>query len=90
MKRIIGERGSGKTKQLMEYARKEDAIFVCYNPYAMHQKALDYGITGLTFIDYTEWKMRMAEHREEKYVVDELDRLLNRYGVLGYTSNAEE
>lgn len=86
MKRIIGERGTGKTRQLMEYAQKVNAIFVCYNPYAMHQKALEYGITGLTFIDYAEWKMRMKEDREEKYVVDELDRLLNRYNLVGYTA----
>ena len=37
--KIIGEPGSGKTKQLMEICAKEKATFVCRKPEAMEVKA---------------------------------------------------
>lgn len=47
MFRIIGNRCTGKTYQLMQYAKDNDAIFVCSNPRSMRIKAEQYGIIGL-------------------------------------------
>lgn len=37
MFRIIGNRCTGKTYQLMQYAKDNDAIFVCSNPRSMRE-----------------------------------------------------
>lgn len=86
MEIIKGVRDSGKTKRLMEYAKVEDAIVCCYNPYAKSQKAKEYGIVGLTFINFKEMFIRMTERRNEKYVIDDLDRLLSQANVIGYST----
>jgi hypothetical protein len=55
MYRIIEGRGTGKTRRLMEEAKKCQGTIVCYNPKAMEEKAKAYGIVGVTFIGYTEF-----------------------------------
>ncbi len=55
MFRIIGNRCTGKTYQLMQYAKDNDAIFVCSNPRSMRIKAEQYGIIGLNCISYSEF-----------------------------------
>lgn len=47
MHRIIEEIGTGKTRRLMEIAKAEDAIFVCFNPYGMRQKAERYMVLSV-------------------------------------------
>jgi len=39
MIRIINDRSTGKTSQLMLWAKEYDATFVCSNPKAMEYKA---------------------------------------------------
>ena len=50
MIRIIDERGTGKTSQLMLWAKEYDATFICANPKAMKYKAKIYGIEGIEFM----------------------------------------
>ena len=47
MYRIIDNKSSGKTHQLMEIAKANHAVFVCSNPRAMEAKAHAYGIVGI-------------------------------------------
>lgn len=95
MYRVMGGRGTGKTRKLMEIAKKEGAIFVCSNPYSMEQKAKNYGIIGLTFMGYSEFLKRTLGVKEQvKYVVDELEifipHTMNTYNTLvGYSLSEE-
>lgn len=51
---VIGANGSGKTRKMLEEAKKSDAIVVCKHPLHMQSKANSYGIYGLKFIGYEE------------------------------------
>ena len=53
-KYIIGENSSGKTRKMLEEAKKNNAVVVCKNPYSMESKANNYGIFGLKFVRYEE------------------------------------
>lgn len=67
---IIGENSSGKTRKMLEEAKKNNAIVVCKNPLHMQSKANSYGIYGLKFIGYAE--MGIGVFSDEKFAVDEL------------------
>lgn len=92
MERIISGRGTGKTRQLMELAKAENAIFICYNPYAMEQKANNYGITGLIFISYAQF-LSQPKRVGDKFVIDELESFVSCISPLntfiGYTQSEE-
>lgn len=72
MYRIIDGRGTGKTSRLMLLAKANDAIFVCSNPKAMEQKAHAYGVTGITFMSYTDFILT-TRGRTCKFIIDELE-----------------
>ncbi len=55
MIRIIDDRSTGKTSQLMLLAKEYDATFVCSNPKAMEYKAQKYGIEGIEFKSYEKF-----------------------------------
>lgn len=93
MLRIIDGRGTGKTKKLMEYAKENNALFVCGNPHAMEEKARAYGILGLKFMGYTEFLNNGRGYKED-FVVDEIE-LLVRYtspfhNLIGYTLSEDD
>lgn len=69
-KYIIGGNSSGKTRKMLEEAKRSGAIVVCKNPYAMEAKAKSYGIYGLKFLMYEEVNSDMIQG--EKVAVDEL------------------
>ena len=77
---IIGCNSSGKTRKMLEEAKKSGAVVVCKYPLHMQDKANSYGIYGLKFISYEEMNMGVLE--EDKIAVDELDEFFkNRFGV---------
>ena len=79
-KYIIGENSSGKTRKMLEEAKKSNAVVVCKNPLHMHNKANSYGIYGLKFISYEEMNMGILE--EDKIAIDELSEFFKfRFGV---------
>lgn len=89
MYRIIDSKASGKTRQLMEIAKENKAIFVCSNPRAMEAKAHAYGIVGVEFIDYFTFLDDKGKE-PANYVVDEIEMLLHymfgmNRNLTGYT-----
>ena len=91
MYRIIDNRGSGKTSRLMLLAKETNSIIACVNPYAMREKAHEYGITGLTFISYEE--LLTQSWTDYNIMIDEIE-LFVKYqlsGILkGYTLSNED
>jgi hypothetical protein len=49
---ISGEKGTGKTRALLEKAKAEGGIIVCENPDKMRERAYKYGIVGLDIVAY--------------------------------------
>ena len=89
MYRIIDSKASGKTRQLMEIAKENKAIFVCSNPRAMEAIAHAYGIVGVEFIDYFTFLDDKGKE-PANYVVDEIEMLLHymfgmNRNLTGYT-----
>ena len=79
-KYIIGENSSGKTRKMLEEAKKNGSIVVCKHPLHMQNKANSYGIYGLKFVSYEEMNMGVVDG--EKIAVDELGEFFNcRFGV---------
>lgn len=93
MIRIIDERGTGKTSQLMLIAKENNAIFVCSNPSAMKAKARAYGIDGIDFVSYSDF-IHSYDPDIQSYVVDELEEFINSIfssgpQLIGYTLSKE-
>ena len=88
MHQIIGNRGSGKTYQLMELAKKNNGVFVCSNPTAMKEKSLAYGLTGFDIISYNDFLLN-DEFDGRNYFIDEMETFLRRFvgdkNVKGYS-----
>ena len=70
MYRIIGNRGSGKTSNLMLLAKETNSAIACKNPSAMNHKAHAYGITGIDFISYSTL---LNNEYEGNVMIDEIE-----------------
>lgn len=74
---IVGQASSGKTRELLEYAKETNAVVVCANPEAMRVKAQNYGLYRMEFYGYDE----IQDLREGRnIVVDELGDFF-KYGL---------
>lgn len=90
MIRIIDDRSTGKTSQLMLWAKEYNATFVCSNPKAMEYKAQKYGIEGIEFISYEKFSTIL--NHEKNYVIDEMENFIkSAFGnsLIGYTLSIE-
>lgn len=67
---IIGENSSGKTRKMLEEAKKSNAVVVCKHPLHMQSKANSYGIYGLKFVGYEEMDTDIV--CGDKIAIDEL------------------
>ena len=88
-KYIVRGNSSGKTKELLMFAKENGLLVICRDAAAMERKAQAYGIYGLGFISYEDFasiSFSKENHYgaiEEDYVVDEIESLLN------YTTNGK-
>ena len=79
-KYIIGENSSGKTRKMLEEAKKSGATVICKHPLHMQSKANSYGIYGLNFISYEEFLR--SEYHGKKIAIDEIgDFMTSCFGV---------
>lgn len=91
MYRIIDTRGSGKTSRLMLLAKEQNAVLACSNPYAMQQKALAYGISGIEFISYED--LINKKYYGSNIMIDELENFVKYQlsgKLVGYTISNED
>ena len=90
MYRIISGRSSGKTHQLIQFAKEHNASIACSNPKAMQQKAYAYGITGVNFISYSDL---FTTSYEGDVMIDELESFVHDYidaNIIGYSLTNED
>lgn len=74
-KYIIGGNSSGKTRKMLEEAKKNNAVVVCKNPSAMNIKAHNYGIFGLNIVGYDA----VDDIKDEKVAIDELNEFFKHH-----------
>lgn len=93
---IIGERGSGKAKQLLEQAHINNAIILTKDKRGFEVKAKTYGYEGIQIIDYEDLEKdnfplaRPVLIHNVEYAVEQL---LNKYygiEVLGFSATKQE
>lgn len=51
---ISGEKGTGKTRALLEKAKSANGVVLCKDPDAMRARAYKYGIVGLDIVAYED------------------------------------
>ena len=76
-KYIIGTNSSGKTRKMLEEAKRSNAIVVCKNPLHMQSKANSYGVFGLEFISYDD--MHHKDIYNKNIAIDELGDFFKYY-----------
>ena len=78
MIRITDVQSSGKTFELLKYAKDKECVVVCSNPIRMADKAQRYGIGFVECISYDEF-LRMYRQNQlspRKYVIDEMEKMV--------------
>ena len=72
---ISGRSGTGKTRKMLEEAKKMNAVIVCNNPSAMSNKANNYGIFGLKIVGYND----VNSFDNEYIMIDEISDFFKYY-----------
>lgn len=81
---IVGNSSTGKTRQLLEHAKEQEAMVICKNPSAMQTKAQAYGIIGLNFASYDDL-IRLNNIYDgntwigQPFVIDEVAEFLSEF-----------
>lgn len=98
MKIISGQRGCGKSTELIKYVYQiayayENNIdtIVCNNPqhHLLLARELDIPFGALRFITYEEFDKECG-NRKHSYAVDDIGTYLRRKNVVGYTMTIDE
>ena len=88
---VSGGKGTGKTRALIERAKAEDGIIVCYDPIAMRERAHGYGITGLNIISYEDLYECEVECYGKPLFIHDINQFIKYsfHEVKGYTINLD-
>ena len=96
MLRIFDKQSTGKTKQLVQFAKANNCTIVCALPLRMQDKAIRYGVGHVECISYEELLANYATKSLEvkDYVIDEPERLMclmfqNGARLCGYDMTTE-
>ena len=89
MYKIIKPRGTGKTTDIIKLAHENDAIIVCAVPRYVQQLAEALGYEHIQVIDYATYIL-FANNYQKSFVIDEIDGLLNKLKVIGYSLSEED
>lgn len=86
MKKIIAERGTGKTAQLINLAVENNGVIVCENPTHVVNKGYEMGITNLTVLSYGQYSIEKGNLQQPVYI-DDVDSYFAELdaNVAGYT-----
>lgn len=82
---IKGPRGTGKTKQLIEFAEKTGAVIVCENVNRMIEKCHGYGKIGLTVISYADYLNLVDLSENTKYCIDDMESFCAYANIKAFT-----
>lgn len=94
-KYIVRENSSGKTKELLMFAKENNLVVICRNAAAMERKAQAYGIHGLVIFSYDDVVYLYNEgidFNNHSFVVDEVEGFLSHFfgnECCGFTQTVE-
>lgn len=90
MNKIFGNRGIGKSTQLMQYAVDHNIHYIfCLNPSHHLILASEKGYDGITFLRYNDPFIDQLKEKNVPFLIDDLELfMLKKYPtLLGYTEN---
>ena len=92
MDKIIGGKGTGKTRRLLEIAKDNNGIVVCENVEEMTKRAHRLGIPGIYFIDYRDYIYGLVKNSEKPVYIANINKFLKAFdnNVAGYSLTLEE
>ena len=94
-KYIVRENSSGKTRELLEFAKENSLTVICRDAVAMERKAQAYGIYGLVIFSYDDVVYLYNEgidFNNYSFVVDEVENFLSFFfdsKCCGFTQTVE-
>jgi hypothetical protein len=88
---ISGEKGTGKTKALLEKAKEENSIIACEDVLAMRIRAYDYGITGLDIVSYADLFESTVTTEGRPVYIHDINKFIRGSipSIKGYTLNLD-
>ena len=92
MDKIIGGKGTGKTRRLLEIAKDNNGIVVCENVEEMTKRAHRLGIPGIYFIDYKDYICGLVKNSEKPVYIANINKFLKVFknNIAGYSLSLEE
>lgn len=91
MYRIVDKKNSGKTSNLLLLAKEYNGVIVCRNPDRIREKALSYGICGLTYYSYEDYMLNKDKIYKPVFI-DEIEFFISYVtanNLVGYTYSLE-
>ena len=91
MKSIIRGRETGKARDLIAFAAKNNATIVTENPNAFKVKAESYGFSNIDVISWEEFILSV--NFEKKIVIHNIDKMMNWFcgdNLIGFSATLEE
>lgn len=95
MKRIMSDRGMGKTTSLMFYVNQlakqnsdKTIYFVCHNPTELSRR--NNAPENLKFITFRQFLEEYQSYRNYKVIVDEIEEMLKILNIDAYTLTLSE
>lgn len=87
MKIFKGNRGTGKTRELIEYAFENEYTIVCENPEHMLERIYSMGYATIRVISYQDYLdlIATAVVTPKGHVIDEIESFLQVMQVEGFT-----
>lgn len=82
---IIGHRGTGKTRELIEYASQHGCTIVCGDVDKMIQKVHAYRKVGISVISYLDFLALGDASDLNGYCIDEIEALCDILGIRAFT-----
>ena len=91
MDKIIGEKGTGKTRRLLEMAKDNNGIVICENVEEMTKRAYRLGIVGIDFMDYRDYVYELVNLTKPVYIAN-INNFLKAFDhdIAGYSLTLEE
>ena len=90
MLKIIRDRDTGKTKELLKACAEDKGFFVCKHPERVELKCHNYGVPLVKTLDYLTYARTYSEFKNMNVYIDDLDEFMATvYNIKGFALNID-
>ena len=73
MKKIVGKRGTGKTKELIEFAVDNNCVILSANDENLREKVIAMGYSPMMVLPFTPQTLEIVNDKNLNIVIDDID-----------------